>query len=334
MTSFWLGAAVLVLSAVSFLVLPLWRNRRRAGHWSVSGLVAALATVPLALVLYSVVTSWNPEAGGGASAEERAMVAQLAAKMVENPDDVEGWMLLGRSYMVLGEYGLGRQAYAEAWRRTPAPDNTLKLALGEALILSDRVSLNVEGAELIEEVVNAEPNNQRALWYGGLIAVELGRTDVARERWSRFLAFDNPDEVKDTVRQLLAQLPPESSGGGEAGGRAAVGFELTLSIQIAESLPAAGPAAALFIFARVPNERAPVAVIREAVQSLPGTFSLSDRNVMIAGRSLADFPELSLVARVSQSGQPAEQSGDFYAETTYRQGEDAVVTLVIDRIVP
>jgi cytochrome c-type biogenesis protein CcmH len=331
MTSFWIGAALLVLVALSFLVLPLLRERKRAGRWSVSGLVVSFATVPVAFALYFVVTSWDPGAGGGASGEERALVAQLAAKMVENPDDVDGWMLLGRSYMVLGEYALGRQAFAEAWQRTPTPDNNLKLAFGEALILSDRVSLNADGAQLIEEVLSAEPSNQRALWYGGLIAVELGRSDVARARWTRFLSFDNPDEVKDTVRRLLAQLPPEP---GRSAGEAPAGFGLALEVSVAENLPAFGADAALFIFARAPNERAPVAVIRQPVDALPGTFSLSDQNVMIAGRSLADFPELSLVARISQSGQPAEQPGDLYAETLYRRGDDPVVALVIDRVVP
>jgi cytochrome c-type biogenesis protein CcmH len=331
MTLFWLGAALLVLVALAFLLLPLQRERKRAGHWSVSGVVVSFATVPVAVALYFVVTSWDPEEGSGAPAEERALVAQLAAKMVESPDDVDGWLLLGRSYMVLGEYALGRQAFSEAWQRTPEPGNDLKLALGEALILSDRVSLNAEGAQLIEEVLRAEPNNQRALWYGGLIAVELGKTDLARARWTRFLAFDNPEEVKDTVRRLLAQLPTEASPGAAD---AAEGFGLNLRVSVAESLPAVRPEAGLFIFARAPNERAPVAVIRRPVDTLPGTFSLSDQDVMIPGRSLADFPELSLVARISQSGQPAEQSGDLYAETLYRRGDDPAVALVIDQVVP
>jgi len=75
-------------------------------------------------------------------------------------------------------------------------------------------------------------------------------------------------------------------------------------------------------------------VIRQPLSALPGEFTLSDSNLMIPGRSLADFPELTLVARVSMNGQPIEQSGDLYAETTYRSGDDSNVALVIDRVVP
>jgi cytochrome c-type biogenesis protein CcmH len=293
MTAFWLGAAVLVLVALGFLLGPLWRDRVRAGRWSRSGLITSLALAPAAIGLYFAVTTWNPDAGGGASPEERSMVTQLAAKLVENPDDVQGWLLLGRSYMVLGEYALGRQAYVEAWKRTPAPDNELKLALGEALILSDRTSLNPEGAGLVEDVLSVEPNNPRALWYGGLIAMEIGQPDVARTRWTRFLAFNPPEEVAQTVRGLLSRLPEEPGSNASPGG-----FALALNVSLGDGVGAQpiAPRAALFIFARAPNERAPVAVIRESVSGLPGRFSLSDSNVMIAGRSLSDFPELPLVA--------------------------------------
>ena len=341
--AFWAGAAALAAVALGFLLVPLWRERRHSGRWPSAALIAACATVPAAVGLYLVVTTWDPQASGGASAEERAMVAQLAAKMVENPGDVEGWRLLGRSYMVLGEYALGRQAYIEAWNRTPNPDNALKLALGEALILSDRASITAEGGQLVEEVLRAEPNNPRALWYGGLVAMQIGRNDAARARWTRFLEFDNPEEIESTVRRLLAQLPP-AAGPGQAGasGSAAArtgsddAFALEIEIRVAEDVPldALGPNAALFILARPPGERMPVAVIREPVDALPGTFTLSDRDAMIAGRSLAAYPELSLVARVSPTGEAAERSGDLYAETVYRQGEDPEIALVIDQVVP
>jgi cytochrome c-type biogenesis protein CcmH len=262
------------------------------------------------------------------------MVVQLAAKLVADPNDVAGWRLLGRSYMVLGEYRLGRQAYIEAWNRTPTPDNELKLALAEALIFSEPSSINGDGARLIEEVLREEPDNQGALWFGGLVAMELGEADLARARLTRFLELNPPSEIADTVRRMIAQIPGGSSAPEEAG--AAPGLTLELDIRVADtvSLASVGPAAALFIFARVPGERAPVAVIREAVSALPGTFTLSDTNVMIAGRSLTAFPELSLVARVSQSGQPTEQPGDLYAEATYRQGDDNQVVLLIDKVVP
>ena len=337
MTSFWLGAALLGGIAVAFLVVPLWLERRRAGQWSVSGLITAIVIVPIAVAVYLNVSTWQVQQTVQAPAEQLEMVEQLAAKMAQNPEDVQGWLLLARSYMALGQYALGRRAFEEVWARTPVADNDLKLALSEAMILSDRASIGGEAAVLVEEVLTTEPNNQKALWYGGLVAVERGRSDLACSRWSTLLASNTPQDVADVLRTQMASMScTPVAGGSPAASSAAGGPTIKLAIRVAEghSLEAMGPQAALFIFARAAAGGPPVAVIRESLSALPGEFTLSDQNTMVAGRSLADFPELSLVARVSASGQPLEQAGDLFAAAVYRQGDDETIEMVIDQIVP
>jgi cytochrome c-type biogenesis protein CcmH len=77
----------------------------------------------------------------------------------------------------------------------------------------------------------------------------------------------------------------------------------------------------------------PIAVIRQPPPARPGEFSLSDANVMIQGRSLGAYPELTVVARLSRSGQPAAQPGDWQAEAVVRPGSADPVALVIDQVV-
>jgi cytochrome c-type biogenesis protein CcmH len=76
------------------------------------------------------------QATAGASPEERramilAMVGNLAAKLEQQPDDVEGWARLGRSYMVLKEPQKARDAYAHALKLKP-DDPALRQAHAEA----------------------------------------------------------------------------------------------------------------------------------------------------------------------------------------------------------
>jgi cytochrome c-type biogenesis protein CcmH len=66
---------------------------------------------------------------------------------------------------------------------------------------------------------------------------------------------------------------------------------------------------------------------------VPGEFTLSDADSMIAGRSLASYPEIAVVARLSRTGQPIEQPGDWFAQTTVRLSEPGTVALVIDEVV-
>jgi cytochrome c-type biogenesis protein CcmH len=94
-----------------------------------------------------------------------------------------------------------------------------------------------------------------------------------------------------------------------------------------------GPAAQLFIIARAPEGGPPIAVIRRPPSAVPGEFSLSDANSMIQGRSLAAYPELTVVARLSRSGQPTAQPGDWQAEAVVRPGDSQTVALVIDQVV-
>jgi cytochrome c-type biogenesis protein CcmH len=99
------------------------------------------------------------------------------------------------------------------------------------------------------------------------------------------------------------------------------------------SLAELGPASYVFLFARAPGGGPPIAGRRLAVGELPGRFTLSDADAIIAGRSLAAFSELTLVARISVSGDPIEQPGDLFAEAIVDPATAVNVGLVIDRVV-
>jgi cytochrome c-type biogenesis protein CcmH len=334
-TSFWIYAAILSAVAVGVLLLPLWSQHRRSGRWSVLGLVACFAVVPISVLVYKQVSTWDPQVEQRAT-EGARLVAELAARLQREPDDVEGWLLLARSYMVLGQYDEGRAAYREAWNRTAEPDNELKVAYAEAQILSDRAALAGDAGRIVEEVLAVEPGNAKALWYGGLVALELGREDLVKTRWARLLELDPPDEIAAMLRQQLAALGEAGAGAGASSGSGAAvapsGPTVQLDVSLAEGR-SAPPNASLFVFASAAGSGPPIAAIRGSASALPGQFTLSDANAMIPGRSLADFEELTLVARVSASGQPTAQPGDLEGRTVFRPKQGGTVALVIDQVV-
>ena len=175
--TFWTVAALLCAVAVAILLVPVWRVRRGGGPWSLVGLAVAAFTAPLALALYSYVSNWDPEYAARAS-RETELVDQLARRLESAPNDLEGWRLLAASYIQLGRYVDGRAAYERLWALTPQPSDELKLAYAESQILTDRGSLTGEAGRLVEEVLAANPGEPKALWYGGLVALELGRNDL------------------------------------------------------------------------------------------------------------------------------------------------------------
>ena len=96
-----------------------------------------------------------------ARAKGARLVAELAERLEREPDDVEGWLLLARSYMVLGQYDKGRDAYREAWTRTPEPDNELKVAYAESQILSDRAALGGDAGGSSRKCSPSSPATRR-----------------------------------------------------------------------------------------------------------------------------------------------------------------------------
>ena len=67
MAQFWIGAAVLSIAALGFVVVPLWRQRQLTGGWSWLGSVAAALLVPSAVGLYLGIGTWEGQStpGGG-----------------------------------------------------------------------------------------------------------------------------------------------------------------------------------------------------------------------------------------------------------------------------
>ncbi len=347
MAQFWIGAAVLSVGALGFVVVPLWRQRQATGGWSRLGSLVAALLVPSAVGLYLGIGTWNGQTASTPNATLPPMtelVEGLDARLQEQPDDPAGWYLLGQSYMSLSRYADARRAFSEGLARDPAPGIDMKLAFAEAQTLTDPQALLGDAGQVFEDALDVEPDNATALWYGGLAAAATERPDIARTRWSRLLQLDPPQALRDVLEQRLNALGGISEPVREpplqlAQTEPPAGLEIRLRIQLGEGVGEAGstnsPGAALFIFARAPEGGPPVAVIRESASAVPGEFSLSDANNMLPGRSLADFPELTIVARISASGQPIEQPGDVYGEISYMpEAGGGIVVLVMDQVAP
>src|SRR5258708_19754116 len=90
------------------------------------------------------------------------MVARLAAKLRENPDDAEGWKLLGRSYSVMGRFPEAVDAYARAAQRAPR-DAQLLADFADALAMARGQRMEGEPARLVDRPLEIDPNNLKPL---------------------------------------------------------------------------------------------------------------------------------------------------------------------------
>jgi cytochrome c-type biogenesis protein CcmH len=139
----------------------------------------------------------------------RGMVAQLAARLQTEPNDLEGWLRLARSYAVLDEPDKSVDAYEHAVKLKP-DDVSIKLQEFQALTakLQPNDPLPARGVELLRQVAAIAPDQPEALWYLGVQAARDGNTDEARRDWTKLLATLPPDgEDAKLVKGALETLP-------------------------------------------------------------------------------------------------------------------------------
>jgi cytochrome c-type biogenesis protein CcmH len=157
------------------------------------------------------------EAAAGMSAADRqamiqSMVDRLAARLKENPDDVEGWMRLGRSYMVMGRTDEGVEAMAKAADLAPK-DKDVLTEYASAILTAEGGPDNVppKMVEILERIGAIDPKNANALWYLGLAAKQKGHPEEAARLWQELLSQVDPGTAPyERLKREIDALP----GGG------------------------------------------------------------------------------------------------------------------------
>jgi cytochrome c-type biogenesis protein CcmH len=341
-TAFIAICAVLLAAAIGLLTWPLLRAGPTGNASPRAGIAAALvaAILPVgAFLIYFSLSIWDWRAPEDRPAitqpDLRQVVAQLEEKLAQQPDDVEGWKLLGRSATVLGDYPLARTAFGEAFTRTQGRDAEAVVGFAESLILVDERQIDGQAAELFERALTMAPDNPRALWYGGIVAYRRGDMALAQQRWVELQDHDLPDDLRQVLAERLAEL--EKTQGSPAVGRgtaaAATAIDITVGIT-ADMSSRVKPGSVLYVIARRGNGGPPLAVQRRAIGGWPVTLKLGDADAMLPGISLSGAGPLTLIARVSASGQPVAASGDLFGEVGYDFASAHPASITIDRIVP
>ena len=252
------------------------------------------------------------------------MADRLSAKLRENPDDVDGWRLLGRSYMVLGRFAESADAYAKAAVRAPR-DAQLLADLADSLAMARGQTLQGEPEKLVMRALELEPANLKALALAGTAAFERRDFAGAAAFWERMLAHVPPEsEDARAIRSNIAEARSQVSQ-----------KQLKGTVTLSPKLRAqAAPEDTVFIFARAAEgPPMPLAVLKKQVRDLPVTFSLDDSMAMAPGMTLSSQSRVVVGARVSKSGKAAPQAGDLQGASKPVANDASGVAVVIDSVV-
>ena len=281
-----------------------------------------------------------------------AMVASLADRLANDPDDAEGWLLLARSQVILERH----DAALAGFRRAHAllgDEPALLADWAEAEAAADGNRFTAAALGRLERALELDPDHEKALWLGGFAAAQDGRVDIAVARWERLLANQPPDSREASiVSELLARIRAMDSGtttaaGGETDSAApataasdagnAGGARIVVEVSLSPDLAAGtGDGEPVFVFARAPGGAGPpLAVARTVTGALPAVIVLDESSAMVPSRSLAGVERVMVTARVARSGTVTRTAGDL--EGTFGPvdvADSGPVGIVISRVVP
>lgn len=324
-SAFWLLAVVIPAITALVLFRPLLR---RGGPMLGLGIALLLLLPVTTLLLYQGVGTpagirvAEVPAQVAEDADINELLMQLEARMAAEPDDLEGWMLLGRSYRSLQRFGESRAAFEQARRLAPG-DPAVAVELAEAMIFTSppgQPDPAVNG--LLEEALTRAPDMQKALWLTGMMAAQRGDDARAVALWERLMLQLEPGsgvansvaEQLDAARSRLGVAPPDAWEG------------IEIMIAAPENLPDLSPEAALFVIARDPAAPNPPLGAIRLTPAFPAVVTLTDANSMMPQRPISGAAEVQLQARLSLDGNPLspEPGPESDAITVSRDHGDTV----------
>ncbi len=330
-------------------------------QWQGPRLALALALMlPLAAGgLYALIGTpgaLDPASGGrGAQAQHEvtaeqidAMVAKLAERLEQEPDNVEGWNMLARSLSALGRFDESAKAYAKVVALGGKNADVLA-DYADVLAMAAGRTLDGEPTRLVQEALALDPNHVKALALAGTAEFARGDYDAAIAHWERLmktLPADSPlaEGVRGglaTARQragrpALAAAPAAPTPPTPPTTPAAAGAEAVQGIVMLDAALAANvkPEDVLFVLARpADGSRMPLAVARVAVRDLPYAFRLDDSMAMAPGAKLSLHPRVVVTARISRSGQATPTKGDLEGRSTAIAPGTSGVSIVISKVI-
>ena len=241
------------------------------------------------------------------------MAQTLAEKLQDKPDNLQGWVMLGRTYRTLENFDAALRAYDSALKLTD--DDDLKLERIEVIAMQRQGQFEGEPWNVIREVLQRDPQHFGALLTAGSASYAEGKFADALKYWEQArkpLDANNPDlegleSAIATVRERLG-MPPA-----KAAPAATSGLNVTGQVSLSASLKSkASPNDVVFIYATPANgDRMPLAIFKTTVSQLPFNFTLDDSTAMAPDRKLSAAGEVMVKVRVTKSGNAMPQSGDL-----------------------
>ncbi|MBT5097928.1 c-type cytochrome biogenesis protein CcmI [Gammaproteobacteria bacterium] len=313
------------------------------------GMVVLLTiALPLsAILLYQQFTTYiaNDEYNEQQKLAQQAQTIQqsieaLEQRLQDKPDDLEGWKILGQSYVVMQQFDKAVGAYSQAAALSDYSDPDLLVLLAEtSSFANDGVFGTIENA-LLEQALAVNPKHERALWYAGYAAYSEDDYQAAVAYWQTLLSLVPADrnDVRDSLNKFVADAREKAGLEAAPAEQAALARVLYVQVTVAQELAKNyQDSDTVFIYARAKNgPKMPLSLVRVPLSALPIKVELTEATSMLPNMNLRSFEQVEVLARISPSGQAISQAGDLISAAVsvdFSQDSEHELEVSIQRVV-
>lgn len=251
---------------------------------------------------------------------EQELLVRMEQQLESNPDNLEGQLLLARTYLTLGRSADAVKPLTKALALSQGGEGEAMISaqLAQALYFSDPSVIPEQAEDLIERSLALDPQEPTALGIAGIFAFEQGNYEKAIEQWQKILALVEEGPNAESLRQgiktarakLAAQKGETASPSLTAAGEDPVVIKVAVGISD-EVRDMFAPETRVFVYARHANgPKMPLAIQSLNLDSLPVSLQLDDSTSMGGMAKLSDAERVQVVARISISGSAMPSEGD------------------------
>ncbi|SDQ37524.1 cytochrome C biogenesis protein [Pseudoxanthomonas sp. CF125] len=315
MATFIALAVLLSVAVLGGVLWPLWRDSRTL----VLGGIAALGLATFALYRVTGTPASIEQAASEAPMSLDAAIAELRTELKRNPNQPEGWQLLGKTLASQGKMAESSEAFAQAVKLLPDDPNLLVEAAQARLYASSERKLDSQAIAWVKHALTQQPGHQRAIWLLGISQRQNGQPAEAAKTWEPLLSQVDPATAATLRKQIdaaraeagLSPLPAAAEPATRTAGANALTVKVALDPDFASRVRLRGDTT-VFVIARIPGgPPMPVAVEKHSLQDLPLSLTLDDGDSPMPTQKLSALKEVELIARLSASGDPMRQEGDL-----------------------
>lgn len=299
------------------------------GKWAVWAIAVVIPVMSIAMYIqlgeYRVIENpqlaealQRPSSEGVRNMSIEQLLDRVRQRLRENPEDAEGWFILGRTLLTMQKIDEAVTAFQRTYELVDNEPGVM-FTLADALAMQNQGSMAGEPEMLVKKGLAISPMDPTGLWLAGLAAEQNKQYKLAHANWTKMLPLIAADvESSKELRRLLGVLESrdpsiEPTALPEI---AAAAASISLSVDLdAALLGKTSPDDIVFVYAKaMQGPPMPLAVKRLRVADLPASVSLNDSDAMIEAMKLSAFDQVVVGARISKSGNPIAQPGDLFVE--------------------